>query len=128
VLKVGEKKRYAIQFSSDVSLSLALVGLRFDPKVIKINGVSAGTLIGPAGAGITFGHSVDANGVCLISLSALNSKVSIAGTGDLIFIDVEGIGEGNAALVFDKTTMHLVAVDARDVVTQLVQGTATVRQ
>lgn len=128
VLKVGEKKRYAIQFSSDVALSLALVGLRFDPKVIKINGVTAGTLIGPAGAGITFGHSVDANGVCLISLSALNSKASIAGAGDLIFIDVEGVGEGNAALVFDKATMHLVAIDARDVVTQLVQGTATVRQ
>ncbi len=128
VLKVGEKKRYAIQFSSDVSLSLALVGLRFDPKVIKMNGVSAGTLIGPAGAGITFGHSIDANGVCLISLSALNSKASIAGAGDLIFIDVEGVGEGNAALVFDKATMHLVAVDARDVITQLVQGTATVRQ
>src|SRR5262249_16323221 len=34
VLKVGEKRRYVVQLSSDSSLSLALFSLQFDPKVV----------------------------------------------------------------------------------------------
>src|SRR5689334_22684966 len=45
VMKVGEKRRYAIQLNSDVPLSLALVALKFDPKVVKVNGVTAGSLL-----------------------------------------------------------------------------------
>jgi hypothetical protein len=47
VLKIGEKRRYAIQLDSDVALSLALLALRFDPKVVKVHAVSAGSLLGP---------------------------------------------------------------------------------
>ncbi|HEU4834612.1 MAG TPA: secretin N-terminal domain-containing protein, partial [Pyrinomonadaceae bacterium] len=43
VMKVGEKRRYAIQFNSDVSLSLALVALKFDPRVVKITSITAGS-------------------------------------------------------------------------------------
>ncbi len=42
VMKVGEKRRYAVQFKSDVPLSLAVLALQFDPKVVKVNGVTAG--------------------------------------------------------------------------------------
>jgi general secretion pathway protein D len=130
VLKVGEKKRYVVQLSSDLSLSLALLALRFDPKVVKVNAVSAGALLGSQADGIgpTFAQSVDATGVCLISISALNSKAAIKGSGALFFVDVEAIAAGSAALAFDKETLHLVAADARDVTTQITQGTATVKQ
>jgi len=130
VLKVGEKRRYAVQLNSDVTLSLALLALRFDPKVVRVNAVTAGSLLGNQtdGLGATFAQSVDPNGVCLISISALNTKASIKGSGALIFIDVEAVGPGNASLVFDKETLHLVATDARDVVTDVTQGTATVKQ
>jgi hypothetical protein len=130
VLKVGEKRRYAVQLNSDMTLSLALLALRFDPKVVRVNAVTAGSLLGNQadGLGATFAQSVDANGVCLISISALNAKASIKGSGALIFIDVEAVGPGNASLVFDKETLHLVATDARDVVTEVTQGTATIKQ
>jgi hypothetical protein len=129
-LKVGEKRRYAIQLSSDVSLSVAMLALRFDPKVVKVNAVSAGSLLNSQseGLGATFSHSVDPTGVCLISISALNGKSAIKGTGELIFIDVEAVGPGDAALIFDKETLHLVASDARDVVTEVKQRTAIVKQ
>ena len=129
-LKIGEKRRYAIQLNSDVPLSVAMLALRFDPKVLKVNAVSAGSLLNSQseGLGATFSQSVDPNGVCLISISALNSKSAIKGTGDLIFIDIEAIGAGDATLVFDKETLHLVASDARDVVTEVKQGTATVKE
>jgi hypothetical protein len=130
ILKVGEKRRYVVQLSSDFSLSLALLALRFDPKVVKVNAVSAGSLLGSQadGMGPTFAQSVDATGVCLVSISALSSKATIKGSGTLFFVDVEAIGEGNAGLVFDKDTLHLVASDARDVTTQVTQGSATVKQ
>ncbi|HKR10598.1 MAG TPA: secretin N-terminal domain-containing protein [Pyrinomonadaceae bacterium] len=128
VMKVGEKRRYAIQLISDVPLSLALLALRFDPKVVKVHALTAGTLLGPAEGAALFTPSIDATGVCLISISSLNGKASFGGSGPLLFIDVEAIGAGNAALVFDKERLHLVATDARDVVSEVLQGTATVKQ
>ena len=129
VMKVGEKRRYAIQLNSDVSLSLALLTLNFDPKVVKVNAVTAGDLLSTTGEGAPlFTPSIDARGVCMISISSLNGKASFRGSGPLLFIDVEAIGAGNAALAFVKDTLHLVATDARDVTSEIVQGTATVKQ
>jgi hypothetical protein len=130
VLKVGEKRRYAIQLSTEIPLSLALLALRFDPKVVKVHTITAGTLVGPsAEAAPIFTPSIDAtNGVCLISISSLNGKMSFGGSGPLIFIEIEALGEGNASLVFDKERLHLVATDAKDVVSEILQGTATVKQ
>lgn len=129
VMKVGEKRRYAVQLNSDVSLSLALLTLKFDPKVVKVHAVSAGNLLSTAGEGAPlFTPSIDATGVCMISISSLNGKASFRGSGPLLFIDIEAIGAGNAALAFVKETLHLVATDARDVTSEIVQGTATVKQ
>lgn len=129
VMKVGEKRRYAIQLNSDVPLSLALLALRFDPKVVKVHALTAGSILGTAGeTAPLFTPSIDASGTCLISISSLNGKASFKGSGPLLFIDLEAVGEGNASLVFVKETLHLVATDARNVVSEVVQGTATVKQ
>ena len=128
VLKVGEKRRYAIQLNSDVSVSLALLALRFDPKVVRINTVSSGSLLtSQTDAAPSLTRSIDASGVCLISISALNGKAAIKGSGSLIFIDVEAVGAGDAAFVLDKDALHLVATDARDIVIELSQGHAIVK-
>ena len=129
VIKVGEKRRYAIQLNSDVPLSLALLALKFDPKVVKIHGLTAGSILPTTGdTAPLFTPSIDASGTCLISISSLNGKASFKGSGPLLFIDLEAIGAGDAALVFVKETLHLVATDARDVTSEVVQGTATVKQ
>lgn len=129
VMKVGEKRRYAIHLNSDVPLSLALLALRFDPKVVKVHGITAGNLL--AGSGETaplFTPSIDASGTCLISISSLNGKASFKGSGPLLFIELEAIGAGNASLVFVKETLHLVATDGRNATSEVKQGTATVQQ
>jgi len=125
VMKVGEKRRYAIQLNSDVPLSLAVLALRFDPKVVKVHGVTAGNMLASSESPPLFTPSIDASGTCLISIS---SKGSFKGSGPLLFIDLEAVGAGNAALVFIKETLHLVATDARNVTSQVIQGTATVKQ
>ena len=130
VMKVGEKRRYAVQLSSDVPLSLALLALKFDPKVVKVNALTAGTILPMSGeTAPLFTPLIDpAAGTCMISISSLNGKASFKGSGPLLFIDVEAIGEGNASLAFVKETLHLVATDARDITSQIIQGTATVKQ
>jgi len=128
VMKVGEKRRYAIQLSSDVPLSLALLALRFDPKVVKVHGVTAGSILPATGdAAALFTPLVDGTaGTCIVSISSLNGKVSFKGTGPLLFIDVEAIAEGNASLTFVKQT--LMGTDGRDVQSEVIHGTATVKQ
>ena len=129
VMKVGEKRRYAIQLNSDVPLSMALVALRFDPKVVKVNAVSAGSLLAETGdAAPLITPIIDASGACVISITSRHSKAPFKGSGALLFIDVEAVGPGDAALTFSKDTLHLVASDARDVTSQVIQGTATVKQ
>ena len=128
VMKVGERRRYAIQLNSEAPLSLALLALRFDPKVVKVHGLTAGSLLATSGeTAPLFTPSIDATGTCMISISSLNGKASFRGSGTLLFIDLEAIGEGNASLVLVKETLHLVATDARDVVSEVTQGTATVK-
>jgi len=128
-LKVGEKRRYAVQLNTDVGLTLALLALRFDPKVVKVSAVSAGSLFSEStNAAPALTQSVDPSGVCLISVSALNGRTPLKGIGTLIFIDVEAIGPGNASFVFEKNALHLVATDARDVTSQVTHGSAVVKQ
>ena len=129
VLKVGDKRRYAIQLNSDVPLSLALLALRFDPKVVKVHGLTAGSILPTSGEEAPiFTPVIDNTGTCLISISSLNGRASFKGSGPLLFIDVEAVGAGDASLSFVKETLHLVATDARVLTPQLIQGTATVKQ
>jgi hypothetical protein len=112
-----------------VPLNLALVALRFDPKVVKIHGLTAGSILPNSGdTAPMFTPVIDATaGRCLISISS-NGKASFGGSGPLLFIDIEAIGEGDASLMFVKDTLHLVAADSRDITSQIMQGTATVKQ
>ena len=128
-MKVGEKRRYAVQLNSDVPLSLAVVALRFDAKVVKVHGLTAGSILPNSETAPLFTPVIDSTaGTCFISISSINGKASFGGSGPLLFIDIEAIGEGNASLVFVKETLRLVATDSRDITSQIVQGTATVKQ
>ncbi len=131
VLKVGEKRRFAVELKSDVSLAMAVLALRFDPKVVKINSVTAGTMLAKTdvtSALPSLAQSIDPTGVCFISISSLNGAAALKGTGTLVFIEIEGVGVGDAALAFENGAMHLVATDARDVTLEAVAARATVKQ
>jgi hypothetical protein len=118
-MKVGETRRFALDVKSDIPLAMAIVALRFDPKVVKVRA------IGVDGSMAMLTQSTDASGVCLISISNLSN---MTGPGTLIYIDVEGIGPGDAGLLFDKESSHLVAIDARDLGVEAAPARATVKQ
>lgn len=126
VLKVGDKRKYAVELKSDVALSLAVLALRFDPKVVKVTGVSYGTLF-PDGKAPILTQSLDPTGMSLISISS-NSAALMQGSGSLVFIQVEAIGSGESGITFDKGNLHLVAADSREVLLELVQGPTIIKQ
>jgi general secretion pathway protein D len=126
LLKLGDKRRYAVELQSDVALSLAVVALRFDPKVVKVTAVSYGLLF-PNGKAPILTQSIDPSGMCLISISA-NGAALMHGSGSLAFLQVEAIGPGDTGITFDKGNMHLVATDGREVTLELVQGPTIVKQ
>jgi hypothetical protein len=117
-LRVGETRRFALDVKSDVSLAMAIVALRFDPKVVKVKA------IGLEGSSAVLNQSTDPSGVCLISISNLSKMAP----GTLIYIDVEGVGVGDAGLLFDKDSSHLIAIDARDLGVEVLPVRATVKQ
>ncbi len=117
-LRVGEKQQLTVQFKSDAPLGLAVLTMRFDPNVIKIKSVSAGSIFASAKAAPTITQSIDEHGMMLVSLApAAGSAVS--GEGALLTFEVEAIGTGDSALAFDPANVHLVATDGRNVVLQL---------
>jgi general secretion pathway protein D len=123
-MRVGETRRFALQLNSDVSLALAIVALRFDPKVVRVTAVSSSD---SNAAAPSFTQSTDASGVCLISLSGLNGAGS-AKSATLLYIDVQGIAPGDSGLLLYKDAMHLVGADARDVLVEVAPVRASVKQ
>ena len=118
-MKVGESRRFALDVKSDAPLALAIVALRFDPKVVKVRAV------GIDGSGATVTQSTDASGVCVISIANLSG---MTGPGTLIYIDVEGVGLGDGGLLLDQGATHLVAIDARNLGVDVTPARATVKQ
>ena len=127
-IAVGEKQKIELMLNSETSLSLAVLTLRFNPKVVKVNSIAAGALFNSSnGKTPTITQSIDPSGVCMISVSTLNGTAPITGNGTLLLIELEGIAPGDALLNLDKQTMHLVATDARDVVLDVKQGRTAVK-
>ncbi|MEP6913280.1 MAG: hypothetical protein ABI923_11025, partial [bacterium] len=131
-LKVGEKRWFTVKLNSDTPLAMATLALRFDPKVVKVRTVSAGTLLARVKEGkepgVNLTQSIDETGVCLVSISNLNGVASIKGEGVLLFIEVEALSPGDAGVIFAKDAMHFVATDARDVGVEVSPVRATVKQ
>ncbi len=124
-MTVGEKRQFSVELNSEAPLGLAVVMLRFDPSVIKINNVTLGKLFAEAKSVPTITKSSE-KGVFLVSLAPA-AGVAISGQGSLLTIDVEAVGAGDGALEFDISNVHLVSADGRSTVLQLAPMSLTVK-
>ncbi len=125
-MTVGEKRQFTVELNSAAPLGLAVVMLRFDPNVIKIQNVSLGKLFADAKTAPTITQSATEKGVLLVTLAA-PAGTAISGQGSLLNIEVEAVGAGEAALGFDISNVHLVSSDGRNTVLQLAPMSLTVK-
>jgi general secretion pathway protein D len=126
-LRRGEKRQLALVVKSDAPLGLAVVTLRFDPKIIKINSVTAGSLFANAKTAPTITQSIDEHGMLLISLTPAAGS-PMTGGGALLNLDLEAIGAGDSDLAFDLANLHLVASDGRSTLLQVEPVKLTVKE
>jgi hypothetical protein len=129
-MKVGERRRLAIAVKTDVPLALAVLALRFDPTIVKVRNVLAGSLLSGENKETrpSLAQSVDPSGIFLVSISNLGTATSTSGSGTLIFVDLEAISDGDAGLAFNREAMHLVAMDARDIALEVIPAGSVVKQ
>ena len=118
-LKAGEKRQMAIELTTEMPVGLAVLMLRFDPKVVKVTAINPGTLL-PAGHTASLTQSVDPKGVYMFSLSTFNGATPLRGSGSLVLIQIEAIAEGDPAFSFDAQSLRLITPDARDIAVELV--------
>jgi len=125
-LTMGEKRRFAIELNSEANLGLAVVMLRFDPNVLKVNSVSTGKMFGGAKTVPTLTQSLDQKGVLLVSVAPA-AGTQISGEGEFLNLEVEAIGAGDSSVAFDVSNVHLVSADGQSTVLQLAPMSLTVR-
>jgi len=125
-MTVGEKRQFSIDLNTQAHLGVAVVMLRFDPNVIKINNATLGKLFADAKTAPTITQSTTEKGVLLVSL-APPATAAISGQGSILNIEVEAVGAGEAALAFDISNVHLVSADGSSTVLQLAPISLTVK-
>jgi Cohesin domain len=117
-LKIGEKRQLALQVKSGAPLGLAVITLRFDPTVLKISSVLAGSLFANAKKPPSLTQSVDEHGMVLLSIAPANGS-PITADGVLLNLEVEAVSAGDSGLFFDLSNVHLVAGDGRTLTVQV---------
>src|SRR5438067_3303985 len=125
-MQLGEKRQIAVHVSSEAPLALAVIALRFDPQVVKVKSVSAGSIFANAKTAPTLTQSIDEHGVLLVSLAPADGS-TVNGECSLLNIDVEANGVGDSALAFDLANVHVVAKDGRPTALQIEQGCLRVK-
>ncbi|MDX6496918.1 MAG: ral secretion pathway protein [Blastocatellia bacterium] len=125
-MRVGEKRQLALGVKTGVPLGMAVLTLRFDPRVMKINSVTPGSLFANAKIAPALTQSVDQNGMLLVSLApAAGSPIS--GEGVLLNIEFEAVADGDSLLAFDLANVHLVASDGHNILLQIEPVKLTVK-
>jgi general secretion pathway protein D len=125
-MRVGEKRQLALSVKTGAPLGLAVLTLRFDPKVVKVNSVTAGGIFANAKAAPALSQSIDPNGMLLVSISP-GAGSPLGGEGVLLNIEFEGISGGDSLLAFDLANVHLVASDGRNLLLQVEPVKLTVK-
>jgi general secretion pathway protein D len=125
-LKVGDKQQLQVQVKSDAPLGTAIMVLRFDPRVLKVNSISMGALFANAKSAPTLTQSVDEHGMVLISVAPGAGSVIIA-DGTLVNIEVEALATGDSSLAFDISNVHVIAGDGRPLLLQINLAKLTVK-
>lgn len=104
VMRVGEKQRLALTLISNTALNSAMLRLRFDPRFVRVRGISQGDFAG--GAPIIM-QSIDPSGLVTISLMPSPGVTFKTGASVLVFLDIEATAVGESALSFEPGTVHL---------------------
>ncbi|HEV7857878.1 MAG TPA: secretin N-terminal domain-containing protein [Pyrinomonadaceae bacterium] len=126
-MRVGEKRRIGLLLKTDAPLSLAVIPLRFDPRIISVRVAPQGYSFSNVQTGPIITQTFDPQGALLVSLSPPADASAISAPGALLYLDIEALAAGESSLGCETGTVHLMAPGGRDINTQIMQGRISVK-
>jgi general secretion pathway protein D len=126
-MRVGEKRRIGLLLKMDTPLSLAVIPLRFDPRIISVRAVPKGYSFSNVQTGPVITQTFDPQGALLVSLSPPADASVISAPGVLLYLEIEALAAGDTSLGCETGTVHLMAPGGRDINTQVMQGRISVK-
>ena len=126
-MRVGEKRRIGLLLKTDAPLSLAVIPLRFDPRIISVRVAPKSYSFSNVQTGPIITQTFDPQGALLVSLSPPTDASAISVPGALLYLDIEALAAGESFLGCETGTVHLMAPGGRDINTQVMQGRISVK-
>jgi type II secretory pathway component GspD/PulD (secretin) len=126
-MRVGEKRRIGLLLKTDAPLSLAVIPLRFDPRIISVRVAPKAYSFSNVQTGPIITQTFDPQGALLVSLSPPADASAISVPGALLYLDIEALAAGESSLGCETGTVHLMAPGGRDINTQVMQGRISVK-
>jgi hypothetical protein len=116
----GNKRRVAMVIDAGTPINNASITMRFDPKKIAINGVTAGDIFAKTKGEPEITPLATPDGNLMLKIT-LPSGVSIKGTGVLAFLEIEILQDGTSAIMFDYNNVRLIGINERPAFVEVLQ-------
>jgi type II secretory pathway component GspD/PulD (secretin) len=114
VMAKGERAMIAVRIQSPEHIGSAVLGLKFDSKMLSVKKISYGEAFGNEMAGIEAMPFINQNGKTYVSM--VSREGIRAGTpGVIAFIEIEALMDGVPQIFFDGEMTGFLSVDGRNV-------------
>ncbi|HXO19714.1 MAG TPA: cohesin domain-containing protein, partial [Thermoanaerobaculia bacterium] len=100
----GERFEVRIEAAASAAVSHLPLSLTFDPKVLAVEKVEAGTFLGGAGEAEVLSDGSSLPGELIIGASRLGKVPGVTGTGTLVRITFRAVAAGRSGLEFHDST------------------------
>jgi hypothetical protein len=112
-MKAGERVKVAIYVDGSAAFRSAVLGLRFDEKLLAVRGVQFGDVFGGKLANAAATPFLNQSGKMFVSLSTADNTVETT-SGVIAYVEIEALADGKPQLTFDKDVLNLLTSDGKN--------------
>jgi general secretion pathway protein D len=112
-MKKGDKVKIPVKVSSTAAFRSAVLGLKFDEKMIAVRSVTFGDVFGIGTANTNATPFLNQGGKMFVSLSLPDGSVS-GTSGVLAYVEIEALADGKPVITLEKDTLNLLAADGKN--------------
>jgi len=114
VMSKGERTVIAVRVQSPENIGSAVLGLKFDSKMLAVKKISYGELFGQEMEGIEAMPFINQNGKTYVSMVS-REGIKAGSSGIIAFVEVEALMDGVPQLFFDGEITGFLSMDGRNV-------------
>jgi general secretion pathway protein D len=114
VMAKGDRAVIAVRVQSPENIGSAVLGLKFDSKMLSVRKISYGDAFGQEMEGIEAMPFINQNGKTYVSMVS-REGIRAGATGVIAFVEVEALMDGVPQLFFDGEITGFLSMDGRNV-------------